>query len=926
MKIPPFFRMILIVLVCGLCRSAAQQTPTAQAATTTMSAVPNVVNYSGVLTDLNGKPLSGIQGVTFLLYSSEQGGNPLWMETQNITPARNGRYTVTLGSTTAQGLPSDIFSSGEARWLAVQVAGQPEQPRVLLVAVPYALKAGDSETLGGLPASAFMLAAPANAANNAGSAAGSAANGNDAPPAASNTSSDVTTTGGTANIIPLFTTSTNIQNSILTQTGTTAVSVGGALDLPTLGTATKSKGYNSQPQDFVASVYSSTSKAAVAQTFQLQAEAVNNDKSTASGSLNLLYGSGTTTPAETGLSIANTGLITFAAGQTFPGTGDGTITGITTASGSGLSGGGTSGTLSLSIPAAGVTNAMLKDSSITLNASTAGGLTVPGAMTLGDTYTIGLKTCSANQVLEYVSSAWTCENAGTGTVTSVASGSGLTGGPITGSGTLSIATGGVTNAMLADSSLTVTAGTALTGGGSVSLGGTTTLNVDTTKVPLLSSANTFTAAQAVTGNLSSSGELSAGGVASGNTGSGTIEVDAGKLNTGAYGPGLLFAGGGEGIASNRNSGVNQYGLNFFTNYTARMAVTNSGLVAVGTSAPLVQFESIDVASTGTAVFGSSAVEGATAIWGDASNTSGTGWGVEGSTESSESGSYGVAGYANSTTGGPTGVYGYSSSSNGLGVRGASGDIGVNGYADGLSITGQENGYNAGVWGDSGGPSGEYSGVLGTADDNWAGWFVNNSDTYGTLYVYNAGAGGTGLVLQAHGNSGDCTMDTAGDVGCTGTVTSVVPADNGARKVSLYAMQAADNWFEDAGSGQLTSGSAIITLDPTFAQTVNTAAGYHVFLTPNGDCKGLYVSQKSATSFEVHELGGGNSSIGFDYRIMAKRSGFETVRLTDVTQQYQQMEKQQQLRQALKAQHQLARPKAKPTKGPIPAALLAKKGK
>ena len=100
------------------------------------------------------------------------------------------------------------------------------------------------------------------------------------------------------------------------------------------------------------------------------------------------------------------------------------------------------------------------------------------------------------------------------------------------------------------------------------------------------------------------------------------------------------------------------------------------------------------------------------------------------------------------------------------------------------------------------------------------------------------------------------MDTAGDARCTGTVASVVPADNGTRKVSLYAMQAADNWFEDAGSGQLSDGSATIALDPTFAQTVNTSAGYHVFLTPNGDCKGLYVSQKSATSFEVHELGGG----------------------------------------------------------------------
>jgi hypothetical protein len=60
--------------------------------------------------------------------------------------------------------------------------------------------------------------------------------------------------------------------------------------------------------------------------------------------------------------------------------------------------------------------------------------------------------------------------------------------------------------------------------------------------------------------------------------------------------------------------------------------------------------------------------------------------------------------------------------------------------------------------------------------------------------------------------------------------------------------------------------------------------------------------------------------------MAKRSGYETVRLTDVTQQYQQMENQQQLRNAQKALHQLAKPNGKPTKGPKPAALMAKKGK
>jgi len=79
--------------------------------------------------------------------------------------------------------------------------------------------------------------------------------------------------------------------------------------------------------------------------------------------------------------------------------GDGTLTGVTTASGSGLTGGGTSGTLNLSL-----TNA-----------------------------------CSANQVLQWNGTSWICAAVGIGTVTSVGSGAGLTAGPITGSGTLSLA-------------------------------------------------------------------------------------------------------------------------------------------------------------------------------------------------------------------------------------------------------------------------------------------------------------------------------------------------------------------------------------------------------------------------------------------------------------------------------------------------------
>jgi hypothetical protein len=260
--------------------------------------------------------------VTFLLYKDQQNGAPLWMETQNVQPNKYGHYTVQLGSATSQGLPSDLFASGEARWLGVQAQGQAEQPRVMLLSVPYALKAGDAATVGGLPASAFVLAAPSVGNAAASSAPSDSSTSTTAPPPSS---SAVTTTGGTINALPMFTTATNIQNSILTQTGTTAINVAGALNLPTKGTATASAGFISRPLDFVASAFNSTTSTPVAQTFQWQAEPVNNDKSTASGTLNLLYATGTATPAETGLSINSKGQFIFAAGQTFPGTGTGTV-------------------------------------------------------------------------------------------------------------------------------------------------------------------------------------------------------------------------------------------------------------------------------------------------------------------------------------------------------------------------------------------------------------------------------------------------------------------------------------------------------------------------------------------------------------------------------------------------------------------------
>jgi len=84
------------------------------------------------------------------------------------------------------------------------------------------------------------------------------------------------------------------------------------------------------------------------------------------------------------------------------------------------------------------------------------------------------------------------------------------------------------------------------------------------------------------------------------------------------------------------------------------------------------------------------------------------------------------------------------------------------------------------------------------------------------------------------------------------------------------------------------GAAHVDLEAVFGQTVNTGVEYHVFLTPDGDCKCLSVSAKSEDGFDVREFGGGASSITFEYRIMAKRAGFESMRLQDVTAALKQL--------------------------------------
>ena len=128
-------------------------------------------------------------------------------------------------------------------------------------------------------------------------------------------------------------------------------------------------------------------------------------------------------------------------------------------------------------------------------------------------------------------------------------------------------------------------------------------------------------------NLASSLYKVSGGVMSSLNGFVTatngLSVDGAALNDGTFASGsptgLAFGGlvSGEGIASRRIAGANQYGLDFYTSFVNRMTITNTGSVGIGTINPTAKLTVSDT-SYPSAVFTSSSTVGS---WLNLANTS-----------------------------------------------------------------------------------------------------------------------------------------------------------------------------------------------------------------------------------------------------------------------------------------------------------------
>ena len=106
---------VLSAVVCSLLGAALYGQESAWRGPSTNGSLPRLIRYDGFLRDASGKAVSGAVNVSFSLYAAQEGGSPLWWETQTVQADAQGRYGVLLGAMQPDGVPMELFTTGKAR-------------------------------------------------------------------------------------------------------------------------------------------------------------------------------------------------------------------------------------------------------------------------------------------------------------------------------------------------------------------------------------------------------------------------------------------------------------------------------------------------------------------------------------------------------------------------------------------------------------------------------------------------------------------------------------------------------------------------------------------------------------------------------------------------------------------------------------------
>jgi len=327
--------------------------------------------------------------------------------------------------------------------------------------------------------------------------------------------------------------------------------------------------------------------------------------------------------------------------------------------------------------------------------------------------------------------------------------------------------------------------------------------------------------------------------------------------------------------------------------------TGVGLLVSGSNAPLNY-----LANTGATINGSTAVVGFST---SSSGTGISGTGNNSTTSRTLTDGSGIAGN------GDTGVYGISTAaSNGTGIIGVGGltsAITTNNSGSGIAGSG----LSTGVFGYAGngddvsanyGNAGaefvldgdndpttnatdaesnrarailagfnnvaandDVGGSYPAADSYFGGYFSGGNENGGTqTYSYSALRYNTG----ADGTTGGSTTDFK--VIGPGSNSTIIKDKKGTPRI-LFSPEAPEILFQDFGVGQLVNGTARITIDPILKESIfiDNKHPLKVYVTLEGECNGIYVTNKSADGFTVKELQRGTSNVSFSWQIVANRA-------------------------------------------------------
>ncbi len=298
-----------------------------------------------------------------------------------------------------------------------------------------------------------------------------------------------------------------------------------------------------------------------------------------------------------------------------------------------------------------------------------------------------------------------------------------------------------------------------------------------------------------------------------------------------------------------NTGSNNVFIGFNSNPSAN-SFTNA--IAIGANAIVGQSNALVLGGSGsfsvnvgigitTPLNRLHVADNSTTFSGRVTNSNATGTGFIGIGQN-VGGSFLPAGSGGSFSGGASGLVADADNATGTGIRAIGNNVSA---------------YPALVGGSGGAFAGTAIGVYGIANNaansTAGGYFDNGNGSF--AYVGFTTAGGVAQKINGPG------------------VVSTIVKNTKNESVNLYCPEAPEVLFQDFGKGILVNGVAHITLDETFIKnvTINDKHPLRVIIQLEGDCNGVYVTNKTTTSFDVKELQNGNSNVTFTYFITANRA-------------------------------------------------------